>query len=180
MAPSPTSPSAHVHDVLDNMIRSLCGCDQRHFWDDMDQAALKKLFESIRPIWDLRPEAKGHANDNPEALSGARLYLAKRDAFVCNCAHAERYRFEVVKKESFSDKIHRVITHWQRGEPLTPPVFWCNFDNLLQGVAGHHRTMVAMLSNCEVLPFYSRELLHFDGISLASPDYLELSSWQPM
>ncbi|MDB6120952.1 MAG: hypothetical protein JWO08_4733 [Verrucomicrobiaceae bacterium] len=164
---------------LSSLLQSLMGVFDPPFWDGLDEVELKAIFDDLCPVWDLRPESIVHNEVVPEAISGALLYLAKRDAFIRHCADAEIYQHEVFKKWSGADQIHRVIGQWRRGEALTPPLFFRDHESMLRKVDGHHRITVALLCRSPVLPFYCKENLHFDGIYLASSDHFSHCNWMP-
>lgn len=178
--------SPEYTDHIEEMIRSLCFIrpDPR-FWDGLDEAALISQFEEtgvtafgcITPIWNLSPPALSFNDVAPEALSGAELYMADREAFLSCCADAGIYCHSAFRIYSDYSQILKVAGQWLRGDALTPPLFFLDSEQKLRKVDGHHRITVALLAETPILPFYCQETLTIQGIDRASPELLSRSTW---
>ena len=155
------------------------------FWKGLDYSDLKtrynsaplSAFRSIVPVWDMRPGAISHNPVVPEAIDDAKLYIATREALIANCPDRNIYTHERFRDHSTFDRILRVIGHWEKREPLTPPLFWLSDNQEIAKVDGHHRITVALLSGASRIPLYCQEDLQLVGIPLATLPELETAAW---
>lgn len=173
---------------LNGLIHSLCfGEEDIKFWEGLDGDALESrftntaeaAFECIKPLWDLRPESLRFNPVAPQALIGARLYFAERNAFLRHCANAEIYCHDVYQTESNKRQFLKIIGQWLRGNTLTPPLFFVNSDKQLEKVDGHHRTTVAFMAKTPIFPFYCQDTIEIAGIVRASAQHCEQDGWTP-
>lgn len=178
--------NADLTDELAEMIQSLCfGKPDPRFWEGLDEGCLKSRFgeasadefHDIVPVWDLRPEALKFNDVVPDALVGAKLYMADRESFLSHCVDAEIYCHATYKDYSGDSQILKVIGQWLRGDTLTPPLFFLDSDRKLRKVDGHHRTTVAFLARTPIFPFYSQQTLDLQGVERASSELLTQSRW---
>jgi hypothetical protein len=178
--------NADLTDELAEMIQSLCfGKPDPRFWEGLDEGCLKSRFgeasadefHKIVPVWDLRPEALKFNDVVPDALVGAKLYMADRESFLSHCVDAEIYCHAAYKDYSGDSQILKVVGQWLRGDALTPPLFFLDSDRKLRKVDGHHRTTVAFAARTPIFPFYCQQTLDLQGVERASSEHLTQSRW---
>lgn len=175
-------------DEFAKMLQQLCfGNPDPTFWNGLDEQALKDQFEhasadvfhSVSPVWDLRHESLGFNEVVPEALAGAKLYIARRQAFLDHCADGAIYCHAAYERYSSIRQILKVIGQWLRGDSLTPPLFFLDSEKELRKVDGHHRATVALMSHSPFLPFYCQDIVEIQGIELADSEFLTKARWTP-
>jgi hypothetical protein len=173
-------------DKLSDLIESLSFRENDpQFWEGLDEAWLKSRFEGasatefheIVPAWDLRPEALRFNDVLPDALVGAKLYMADRESFLRHCIDAELYGQKAYKNGPIDRQILKVAGQWLRGDTLTPPLFFLDSNGKLGKVDGHHRTTVALLAETPIFPFYCQQTLDLQGVVCTSLGHLIQSRW---
>ena len=180
------TPMKSTQKNLDSILQKLCGLGPDDKTDlPSDHLSIRSRFDgsnpaeflTITPRWDLRLSARRFNRVIPDAIEGARLYIAERSSLIAYCPDREIYQHSRYLDFSSASQILRVIDHWERTNSLTPPLFFQSSDLELRKVDGHHRVTVALLSEAPYIPIYCKEDLRLPGIVLASPSLLQSGSW---
>lgn len=151
-------------------------------WQGIDSEDIKHRYSnvpasgyrSIRPCWDLRRSALSIGEMANQIDSNAiPLYLATRKAFLDYSLYGEAPLGLIRGTDA---KFYRVLGNWERSSALTPPLMFMWGDKLSKW-DGHHRIMIALMSEAPVIPFYSSDGLCFPGIQRASPEMHSEAAW---
>lgn len=71
---------------------------------------------------------------------------------------------EVIFDKGNSDKILLILHLWLKGIPLTPPFFCKGEGRWLCKRDGFHRLALALMSQCEMIPFWMKGECQISGV----------------
>lgn len=163
------TPKGSINRVLEAIRAS--NSDDHTFWKGLSKEKIQNKYPVLRaekiqhitPVWDYDSHSACRNELSDDILKDLILYIGRRQSFLEACSYPSDYTQTDLTKRSTDRKILRIISLWEGGVPLPPPVFgYCN-DRLIKQ-DGHHRVLVAIASGASKIPFFCRSELRIDGV----------------
>jgi hypothetical protein len=114
------------------------------------------VYSDLKICWDYRPLANRLNWEAPdETLQNCSLYECQAAQLFSLLSHSQNYQFDRVFQKAEENLLLRVVGHWERGTPLTPPILKLMEDGKLGKIDGFHRLAVAFAAKVSRVPFWS-------------------------
>lgn len=135
----------------------------RSFWQRLDEKSIlaryrdlpiDKISPRLNICWDLSEESRYQNEEaDDEYLDRCGLYQCDTFNFRILIGSFQTYS---ICDEAFSERhFHRILGHWERGTPLSPPVLKQKEDGFLHKLDGFHRIAVALACKVTSIPFFT-------------------------
>ncbi len=147
------------YQVLEDLRQEACGWGKSdrdkslksRYWKAPQSAYLK-----LQVHWDYRPIASRlNWEATSDYLSASSLYECESQRLFDLLSHNHNLRFDRIFEQASENIFLRVISHWEVGTKLTPPVLKLRDDGKLGKIDGFHRLAVAFAAKVSHIPFWA-------------------------
>ena len=134
--------------------------------------ARQSEYFQLKVHWDYRPLANRLNWEAPDDyLCSSSLYECESQRLFALLSHNHNLRFDHIFEQATANSFLRVVSHWETGTALTPPIVELRADGKLGKIDGFHRLAVAFAAKVSPIPFWAVLPVKISGvkrISLAS------------